>query len=303
MAQDTYALIRIALLLAGLGIASAMDIKSRTVSDRVWIALGAAGIPLLSWEAYHLSGGASLLLLLPILVAYLDPYWDRPPLYDRQEGIYLPALALCVLCALVTAVAALRALDAAAILLFPVLTLLALFHLLFHAGVLYGGADAKAMMAVALLVPRYPAIEAIPLIQPAPVLAQALNIAFPFALLVLMNAALVASLFPICNLVRNALRGDTAFPEALLGYRMRVDDAGKRFVWPMERLEDGERVLVLFPSRKRDYTEVLRRLKDAGIEEIWVTPKQPFIVAISAGFILSLLIGNPVLGVLRLLGL
>lgn len=300
MAQELLSAFRVALLLAGLGIASAMDLRTRVVSDKVWLALGAAGLPLLSWDAYHLSRlGASMLLLLPIAVAYLDPYWVRPPVYDREGGIYLPAFALWGLCALIAAFTAMWALDDAAALLFPVLGLLVLFHLLFHVGALYGGADAKAMMSVALVVPRYLTMPLMPLIQPTPAMVHALDIVFPFAFLVLMNAALVAVLFPICTMACNLAKGDRALP----GYRMRVDDVEKRFVWPMERIEEGERVLVLFPSRRRDYTQELRRLKDAGVEEIWVTPKQPFVAAIFAGVLISLVLGNPVLGMLRLFGL
>jgi len=191
--------------------------------------------------------------------------------------------------------------DSCAFFLLDLLVIMCLFHLLFHLRVLHGGADAKAMLAIALLLPRYPVFDPLPLITVPQNVLSTIEFAFPFALLVLMDAALATLVVPFANLVRNAVRRELSLPEALFGYKLDIDEAPKHYVWPMERIEDGERALVLFPSRARNYREDLLKLKEAGVSRIWVTPKLPFIVAIFAGFILALAVGNPVLWLMRLL--
>jgi hypothetical protein len=105
-----------------------------------------------------------------------------------------------------------------------------------------------------------------------------------------MNAVIVVIWIFLAFIVFNAVRKDIKFPEMLLGYTMDLDEVEKKFVWPMEKVEKGERVRVLVPkgSDKPD----LEGFREMGIDRIWVTPKIPFIIALTGGFILSTFIGN-----------
>ncbi|MCK5309947.1 MAG: hypothetical protein KAJ64_04810, partial [Thermoplasmata archaeon] len=69
----------------------------------------------------------------------------------------------------------------------------------------------------------------------------------------------------------------------------------KKFVWPMEKIIDDERVLVIFPKRDGDVRKDLLALRKEGIERIWVTPKVPFIIPMLLGIIFSVIIGNLVM--------
>jgi len=302
MALDPLTTLRVIALLCALGAASYMDWKTRKVRDEIWLLLGAIGLPMLAWEADMAWGVTpSMLLLVPIGIAFFDPYWDRPTIYSRKDGFYWPAVALLALFAVVVAVVAALWLDACATFLFVALAMLCVFHLLFHMRVLHGGADAKAMLAISLLAPRYPIFDPLPLITVPPAILSLMEMAFPFALLVLMDAALATLVVPLANLARNAARRELSLPEAFFGYKMNLLDVPKRFVWPMERMENGERVIVLFPAKARDYRDDLIKLRDAGADRIWVTPKLPFIVAILTGFALALVVGNPVMWLLKML--
>jgi preflagellin peptidase FlaK len=114
----------------------------------------------------------------------------------------------------------------------------------------------------------------------------------PFPLLVLFNAALLTLAVPVALLVLNITRRQFRFPAMLFGYVMPVAEAKKRYVWPMERIEDGERKLRLFPGPSEDADTDLDRLAEAGALEIWVTPKVPFLIPIAASLAFSVVVGN-----------
>ena len=86
----------------------------------------------------------------------------------------------------------------------------------------------------------------------------------------------------------------------LLGYKMDIDEVEKKYVWPMERIKDGERVMILFP--KSTDLQSLKELKKIDVKRIWVTPKIPFIAVLTAGFVISVFIGNIFGAIFGLLG-
>lgn len=142
---------------------------------------------------------------------------------------------------------------------------------------LFGGADAKALMVLAALVPDLPAA--------AP--------AIPFALDTLMNGSLAALAFPLVLLAWNAARGDLRVPAALLGHRMPIAHARTAHVWPMQWVDDANRLHWRYGRLiGLDTDEVYGRLAAAGHDKVWVTAKLPFAALLALGALAAALVGN-----------
>jgi archaeal preflagellin peptidase FlaK len=166
---------------------------------------------------------------------------------------------------------------------------IAVMYGLWYIHVLAGGADAKAMMALALLVPH--AIlwtvgnHALPL-WPSPM---------PGVLVVLANSVLVFAVAPLVLAAYNLVRRDLHLPSMFLGYRLPLAKARESWVWVVDHIDaEGRRRNTLFPSAMsdEDYEANLDRLSAAGIERVWVTPKIPFMVPLLIGFVGAFTIGD-----------
>jgi len=285
-------------------IASYTDLKTRRVKNQVWMLMGfTGGVFLLlqlfldkkSWEFY--------LIFVPVAILFSSMFIEHEPLYDGQKkafnfkffGLYL--IGILVIAYQIFALSG----DTYFYKLLVIPILIVFFFVLYQLRILHGGADAKAMMAISILVPFYPHFFSFPLLQISPErVASAMELFFPFAFLVLMNSVIFVVWVFLGFLIYNSAKGDLGFPEMLLGYKMDIRDVEKKFVWPMERVVKGERVMVLFP--KRNDEESLEKLKDLGVKRIWVTPKIPFIAFLTVGFAISAFIGNIFAAIFGLIG-
>jgi len=152
-----------------------------------------------------------------------------------------------------------------------------LFVVLFFSGVLAGGADVKCLISLAIIFPMYPVIYGIPLISvPAASIITSI-ISFPLA--VLLYASLFSVLLMMPLMIMNIRRGDTEFPNMLFGYRVDAKEAEELYVWPMA-----------VKKNKSKNSETSNETQDDG--KIWVTPKIPFIIPITAAVIFTAVIGN-----------
>lgn len=153
-------------------------------------------------------------------------------------------------------------------------------------GLIAGGADAKALMAIGVLAPFPLAIaEGIPLLS-SPV---------PAAFTVLGNSLLLFMLIPLTLLLWNVAHGDLRMPHAILGLRRRAALAGTGHAWPMELVDaNGKRVSRIFASRmeQSEVDEAMERLRALGDERVWVTPKIPFMIPLLGGFIAAFAVGD-----------
>lgn len=153
----------------------------------------------------------------------------------------------------------------------------------FYVG-LYGGADAKALMTLAVLVPTA---------------TRGTNL-HPFTpLTVLTNGVFCSLVVPLAFFLYNGskiLRGEEIFRDfedeptwrkvaaAFLG--RRIDDIGNRkFLLPLEKKENGVRRFNF--SLLTAEEEELREAKD-----MWVTPGIPLIVFLTAGFVIAIVYGD-----------
>lgn len=298
MALDALSLARFSVTLAFLTAASWGDVKTRTVNDRYWQVLGVVGLAFLAYEM-HIDGSPSAhyLLLFPIALLFYDPYIDREPLFDAGKVCW-PAAAAFALAAAATGASFYLGGPSK---LLIILAMFLLVYVLYFTNVIHGGADAKALMSIALAIPWYPNLPGLPILNPPPELVGVIDYSFPFVMLVLMMASLSVMLLPIYNGVVNLKRGTFVFPMAFFGRRCAVADAEKAQVWPMERLIDGRLERTMFPKRGRNLKMEYDALRAAGISEVWVTYKIPFIVPITFGLVLAGFLGNAVYWVARLI--
>jgi preflagellin peptidase FlaK len=137
---------------------------------------------------------------------------------------------------------------------------------------LFGGADAKALMVLAFLLPR-PFPDAVPI---PPVLAA------------LACASLASLAVPVAYAVLNLARGHWAFPALFLGPPMDLERARRAHVWPMQE-PDGAGGLRWRYTRHvgSDLEARFADLEKSGVHRVWVTPKIPFLLFLAVGLPLA----------------
>jgi len=190
---------------------------------------------------------------------------------------------------------------------------------IFYAGA-FGGADAKALICMALGLPTYPAH----LLRPLSGFVSPLSfLLFPIA--TFCNAVLLASLSVFYAVLRNFLwklrTRRTLFEgfekeskwrkllTTLCGYKVKIVKLEKgEHLYPLEDIrmvETGksERKLLVMPKDEVTGEIVERILKAAHQgeveDEVWVTPGLPLIIFITAGLIVALAFGDIVWIILR----
>jgi archaeal preflagellin peptidase FlaK len=160
--------------------------------------------------------------------------------------------------------------------------MIVLVYFLFQLRLIFGGADAKALMALSILVPLPPIINNIPLWK---------NSIMPAPWVIFSNSVILFLFIPLSLLIFNVAKRNPEFPFCLLGYKMSVAKAKEKFVWPLEKLKDGKRKFMYMP-KDFDTEKELEEFERRGIKEIWVTPKIPFMIPLLAGFIASFILGD-----------
>jgi preflagellin peptidase FlaK len=168
--------------------------------------------------------------------------------------------------------------------------MIALMYMFFQMRLLFGGADAKALMALAILIPIQPILGDLPFWSSF----------MPGSWIIFANATILFLIIPLSLLLYNIGKRNLTFPHSLLGYKMSVEKAKQRFVWPLEKIKDGKRKLMYMP-KNFDVDEQLKEFEKLGITEIWVTPKIPFMIPLLAGFLVSFLLGDLLLQIVRVL--
>ncbi len=287
--MDWLPLVRLGIALTIACFASISDWKKREVSDTHWIVMGVAGLALLAIQIVQDNVDLTyLLFLLPMAWFFFDMLVERRGMFEDginplPIGLYLGSFAIMSL--LISQFWS----DAYLwqLLVIPILFVLIFF--LYQFNVIKGGADAKALMAIALLMPRYPMIGPFPLVH---VTVDATQYIMPFAILVLFNAALLTLVVPLIMFFYNLYKRDVKIPAMLFGYMMELPDVRTKFVWPMEYIKDGKIRISAFVRPDDSIEEQIDQLEAAGKTRLWVTPKIPFLIPITASIIFSSIVGN-----------
>lgn len=186
--------------------------------------------------------------------------------------------------------------------------------ILFYSGG-FGGADAKALMCLALALPFYPENLLTPLGDISPIS----KMFFPIT--VFSNSVLLAAATAVYMFLRNIfwhkksnrklfeedLKNETWGRKTLVlltGYKVSVNKLKEKWhVYPLEDVEENvedtfKRKLVIIP-RDEDRNAIVERLTKAVEAEriqdmIWATPGLPMLIFITAGLITALLFGDVV---------
>ncbi|MFZ1023653.1 MAG: hypothetical protein WAN87_05920 [Thermoplasmata archaeon] len=285
---------QIVVLLAGFGYAAVEDLKVREVDDHLWQLMSVAALLLgLPME----SGAGILPLALWVLVSlfvvqHMFP-WDAG-LERRSESLPgLLELSLYIGVVVLVGLAVVRYGVGPSQVPWAVVAVLASVLLargLFEGGVLYGGADAKALMVAGTLLPIL-TVTLLPIpASVAPVLAL-----YPFSVTVLMNAALFTLVVPVSIAILNLRRHEFHFPKGFLGYTISVEELPNRWVWLRDPTFGG----VPNPeeagtsAEDREFRErTAAQLRTQGVRRLWVTPQVPFLVILAAGVVAALVAGN-----------
>lgn len=285
-----------AVLLVGFAIAGVEDLRRREVSDRLWQAMGLLGfaiglaalspggaVPLVAWSVVAL-------LTLEHLVGWdlwLGPKWERHA--DRIElAGYAGALLIVIALGARYGIGS-NGLPWAAV---AAMAVVLLARGLFELRVLYGAADAKALMIAAVLLPVFPT----PWLY-SPTTATSALAYLPFPISLLTNAALFSLVVPIYLALRNAGRGEFSLGDGFTGYSLPVRELPDRFVWvrdpavPETGHADAETTEEDTELRRR----IARDLEGKGIDRVWVTPQVPLVAVMAAGAVAALLAGNVLL--------
>jgi len=157
----------------------------------------------------------------------------------------------------------------------------------------FGGADIKALIALSIMFPTYPNVWILPL----------LNEGFGiFALSVLSNSLLVAPAIALGLFFRNVLRREKGkIIYYFIGYKVDVDNIPK-FHNLLEYIDENGRIVSVIKAVEPD-DEMLKRLKDAKnkgvIDKVWVTPALPFLIFMTAGFVVAIVLGDLIVEIIK----
>jgi preflagellin peptidase FlaK len=249
-----------------LAVSAFIDIKKREIPDKIWLGFGTLGIVLILGEL-GLLGDSFQNMLNPINNATATP----------TSSLLSQGLGYIVGTAIITVIA----------------------YAIYKTG-LFGGADSKALIVIAILVPSWYSNSGMLFKLPGAI-----------AFTVLTNAVLISLWQLAYNSVRNLssiAKGisifegmeETGTRKALafvMGYRSK---SAKGYLFPMESVdESGKKRFRFNPFHYDEFvdeTDTISSEKSSN-SNIWVTQAMPFLVYIGIGFGITLTLGD-LLGVI-----
>ncbi len=178
------------------------------------------------------------------------------------------------------------------------LFIFAFVYILFQFGA-FGGADAKVLMVISLIIPTFPAIELaseqFPVNGVPPI-----NL---FAFSVFGNSVILTVIVPIglflYNLIKNPYESLKRPLYMFIGYIMPVSKLEKghfRMIDSYEKTKDGVKFRFTRSGTELSsevISELKRYRKEGKIKDgVWITPGLPFMIPITAGFITAVVFGD-----------
>jgi hypothetical protein len=291
-------------LLAGFAVAAALDFRTREVPDRLWQVLGIVGA--IGGGVVVAPGGVAPVAVWVVVSALALEHmfaWDA----DGKGAIgawadvievaaYVGVMAFVGVGILRWGIGANGVPLTALALLLTVIIARALFEV----GVLYGGADAKALIIAGVLVPLFP----VPWLE-IPETARVFTSFVPFSVDLLMDAAVLSAAVPVAVAIRNLRRGEFSVRTGFTTYTIPVDELPHRYVWLRDPVRpadlDEENAIETSEEDRQWRAKVAGELKSKGIARVRVGPQLPFVVLMAAGAAGALLAGNWIIDLLAAL--
>jgi len=237
--------------------------------------------------------GIRILICIPFLVysCYSDFKIRRVP-----NKLWLPMIGIGVILAFVDFIT--YGPDFFIHFAFSVVLLSAFAYLLFKINA-FGGADAKAIITLSILIPTFPSFvlfgRALPLTGIPP-----LNL---FAFSAFGNAVLISLVVPIALFIYNLTQNPEEVIEkplySFIGYKSEISKLKNRHIRLIQDfVEQDDRVVPRFRFNGVQIDDALiERLqhlsKEGKIpEKVWVMPGLPFMISLTVGFATALIYGD-----------
>ena len=319
---------RISVLILAMGWAAWMDHKDRRVGNEHWMVWVKPAIFLWALELIAQEADWTIFLTASAVVAYASTsIIGRPTLSDIFSGNkmdlivsswYVLSLAgiiggsmkygdvspLDVLVGNETGSAALWWGTLSGLLTILIIDLAWRFRLI------HGGADAKALMLVAILIPSW---DTMPLISDKT--SESL-VALPPSLALLMWGGLTFILIPLILLIKNILNSNiSSITDLKLSWhasKMKLSKVRDSHVWLLTsiiQLPDGSSKVYhksRAPRRTPSDEELensIKELEDFDVEEVWISYKLPLLVFLFPAIIPLALLGDPISYIMPMIGL
>jgi len=288
-------------LLAGLGVAAVLDARTREVPDGLWQVLGVVGalggavvvapdgwVPLALWA-----------LIVGLALEHMFP-WDAKCGGTIGKWADVIELVAYLGVTVIVGVGVFRlGLGSGGVppVAVALLVTVIIARLLFEGGVLYGGADAKALIVAGVLLPLFP----VPWLE-VPANAQLFTSYVPFAVNLLMDAAVLSAVVPIAVAIRNLRRGEFSLRSGFTTYTIPVAELPRKYVWIRDAAyptDPDEEEAIETSAQDREWrAKAARELAARGVTRVRVGPQLPFIVLMAGGAVGALLIGNWIIDLL-----
>lgn len=255
------------------------DYRYRQVPNAFWWVIGIIGIVsivigngLSDFRIQHILCVAGMVLIL------LDMLW-----FEIKDRRVLWTVHICTaLCIIIPCLVELDAFSKNVLIIGIVFVVL---YVLYSFGVIIGGADIKCLVTISFVFQTCPSFGSLPIIG----VPSSLEYLFPFAFVVLFYAALISLVVLFWIVIRKMYMKTDPVKMVNIGcYTMSISEAKRSHVWARQDVRDGMVVNVRYTPDEGVYD----RLESVGAKTVWVTPIIPFIIFITIGFAMTLIIGN-----------
>ncbi len=319
---------RVGVLLLGMGWAAWMDHKARRVGNEHWLVWVKPAVFIWCLELLARGADWTVFLTASAIVAYASmAVIGRPTVKDilagNREDILVSMWYLVSFVGVAFGMVKYSDVDLLDLLLGEATGMVALYwttlsgllvifviDLGWRLRLIHGGADAKALMWVAILIPNWSTMPVITDYN------RDIILQLPPAISLLMWGGLTFLLIPVVLVIRNLVQGNVKSLGDLRMFWhstvMDLDKVQQSHVWlltSMIEMPDGQMSVyhrTRAPRRtpsEQELSEQLATLQDNNIEEVWVSYKLPLLVFLFPVIIPMAVFGDITVIILQIIGL